>query len=126
MTAMQQLQKLFDNSKVKVMAGDFTPGDWEFKGGILWGAFDQINLVGDVKSSTLQTEESVKKLSETLGWGLAGAVIFGPMGLLAGLVMGGNKKEVCALTELKDGRKFLAVMDAKIYQQILGYSLSKS
>jgi hypothetical protein len=39
--------------------------------------------------------------------------------------MGGNKKEVCALCELKDGRKFLATMDSKVYQEILAMSLMK-
>lgn len=118
-----EISKIFDNKKVKVLGGDITPGDWEFNMGVLWGAFDQLNLNGDLKSVQLQTEESVKKLPEMAAWGLAGSLL-GPVGLFAGLIIGGNRKSVCALCELKDGRKFLAVMDSKIYQQLLAMTLS--
>ena len=120
---MQQLKKIFDDKTVKVLAGDIPAGDWEFSTGTLWGPFDQIELLGKLRSVELQTEESVKKVSETLGWGLAGGLIFGPTGFLAGILLGGNKKEVCALCELKDGRRFLAVMATRTYQQILAMSL---
>ncbi|MBZ0189687.1 MAG: hypothetical protein K8F91_25805 [Candidatus Obscuribacterales bacterium] len=120
---MQNISKFFDNSKVKVLGGDLTEGEWEFSRGVLWGAFEHIELQGAIKKVQPQTEESVKKVSETLGWGLAGLVALGPVGALAGAVMGGNRKSVCALIELNDDRKFLAVMDSKIYQEILALSL---
>jgi len=120
---VQQFKKIFDDTTVKVLAGDIAAGDWEFSTGTLWGPFDQIDLPGKLKHVELQTEESVKKVSETLGWGLAGGLIFGPTGFLAGILLGGNKKEVCALCELKDGRRFLAVMGNKTYQQILAISM---
>lgn len=122
---MGVFQKIFDNNKVKVLAGDIQPGDWEYNLGTLWGAFDQVQLTGEIKKVTLQTEESVKKLPEMVGWGLAGSMLLGPTGLLAGLILGGNKKEVCALCELKDGRKFIATMDTKVYQQLLAMELAK-
>lgn len=120
---MQQFKKIFDDKAVKVLAGDIQAGDWEFNMGTLWGAFDQVELMGRLKSVELQTEESVKKVSETLGWGLAGGLIFGPTGFLAGILLGGNKKEVCALCQLKDGRRFLAVMGTKTYQQLLAMTM---
>lgn len=122
---MGVFQKIFDNNKVKVLAGDIQPGDWEYNLGTLWGAFDQVQLTGEIKKVTLQTEESVKKLPEMVGWGLAGSVLLGPTGLLAGLILGGNKKEVCALVELRDGRKFIGTMDTKVYQQLLAMELAK-
>ena len=123
---MHNLDKIFkENKNVKVLAGDIQEGDWEFNMGALWGAFETVHLDGEIKSLTLQTEESVKQLAGTLGWGLAGSVILGPMGMLAGLVLGGNRKEVCTLCELKGGRKFLATMDSKLYQQMLALSLRK-
>ncbi|HEY9786047.1 MAG TPA: hypothetical protein V6D17_11635 [Candidatus Obscuribacterales bacterium] len=123
---MGTFDKLFEEKKVKILAGDLDAGEWEFNMNTLWGAFDQINLQGEIKSIQLQTEESVKQIAGTLGWGLAGALAFGPAGMLAGIVLGGNRKQVCALCELKDGRKFLATMDSKIYQQMLALSLAKS
>ena len=124
---MQQINKIFDNNgkKVKIIAGDLTQGEWEFEGGTLWGPFEQIEVAGKIAKVTQQTEESVKALSETLGWGLAGALVFGPLGALAGVVLGGNRKEICALVELKDNRKFLAVMDPKVYQKFLACSMER-
>ncbi len=120
---MDALGKMFSNNKVKVLGGDVASGEWEYTLGTLWGAFEQIDLRTEVTKVTPQTEESVKKLPEAAAWGLAG-LIFGPMGLLAGVVFGGNRKAVCALIEMNDGRKFLAVMDSKIYQEILGLSIT--
>jgi len=120
---MDSLGKIFDTSKVKVLGGDVAEGQWEFKDGILWGAFEHIELYNHIDKISPQTEESVKKLSHSLGWGLAGAMVFGPLGALAGVVMGGNRKQVCALIELKDDRKFLALMDSKVYQEMLALTL---
>jgi hypothetical protein len=122
---MDTLKKVFNNNKVKILGGDVATGEWEYSMGTLWGAFEQIELRSDVKKVTPQTEESVKKLPEAAAWGLLGLLV-GPMGLLAGVVFGGNRKSVCALIELNDGRKFLALMDSKIYQEVLGMSITKS
>jgi len=120
---MDSLGKIFDTSKVKVLGGDVAEGEWEFKDGILWGAFEHIELFKSLDKVSPQTEENVKKLSHSLGWGLAGAMVAGPVGAIAGVVMGGNRKQVCALIELKDERKFIAVMDNKIYQELLALAL---
>jgi hypothetical protein len=118
-------KRMFANDKVNVIGGDLQSGEWEYKTGTLWHAFDQVDLSGQIKTISQQTEESVKKLPEMAAWGLAGSMIFGPLGLLAGLVMGGNRKKICAMCELKDGRKFLATMDTTIYQEMLAMSLHK-
>ena len=38
-----KVQKMFSNDKVNVIGGDIQSGDWEYKGGTLWHAFDQLN-----------------------------------------------------------------------------------
>ncbi|HMY54106.1 MAG TPA: hypothetical protein PKN86_13070 [Candidatus Obscuribacter sp.] len=121
---MDSVAKLFDNKKVKVLAGDIHQGDWEFNGGVLWGGFDQINIGADLVKIEVKNEESAKNIAQTLGWAIAGNIVLGPLGLLAGAAMGGNRKNVCAMCELKDGRKFLAVMDSKIFQQMLALTMS--
>lgn len=123
---MERITKLFDNKTVKVLAGDLTAGDWEFNMGILWGGFDQVNLTTDLKAIKVETEESAKNVAQTLGWAVVGNLVFGPLGLIAGLTMGGNRKQVCAMCELTDNRKFLAIMDAKIYQQMMALTMSRS
>jgi hypothetical protein len=123
---MERITKFFDNKTVKVLAGDLTAGDWEFNMGILWGGFDQVNLTTDLKSIKVETEESAKNVAQTLGWAVVGNLVFGPLGLIAGLTMGGNRKQVCAMCELTDDRKFLAIMDSKIYQQMMALTMNRS
>ncbi len=62
------------------------------------------------------TEESTRRW----GLGAAGLVLLGPLGLLGALA---TKKKVTFLTTLKDGRKFLATANQKVYQTILGATI---
>lgn len=114
--------------RIKVIGGDIPAGDWDFNGGMLTGdanagIADVISLMGEIKKLTVQTQESVKDLAKTLGFTIAGAVLLGPFGAVAGYFAGGSRKEVCILCELNDGRKFVAVMDQRIYQQMLGLQM---
>lgn len=72
----------------------------------------------EIESLEVASEESVKRIGGTIGWGAAGAVLLGPAGLLAGLLLGGKSKEVAFVCKLKDGRKFLAVADSGTFQKI--------
>lgn len=122
---LNKLKKLVDENKINVLGGDVAQGEWQYESDTLWGPFEQIELHGHVKTVTMHTEESAKNLAHTLGWSVAGAMVLGPAGAIAGLFLGGNRKQVCAMIELKDGRKFLATMDSKIYQQMLALTLLK-
>lgn len=111
--------------KIKVHAGDFVNGghhsfgfgvfhlytpDHPFKGEAIIGT--------ELESADIATEESVKKIGGTVGWGVAGAALLGPAGLLAGLLLGGKKKEVTFIARFKDGRKMLATTDSKTFTKI--------
>ena len=75
--------------------------------------------LNELATVEIATEESVKRLGGTVGWGAAGALLLGPVGLLAGLLLGGRKKEVTFVARFKDGRKFLATTDPKVYRKLL-------
>lgn len=60
----------------------------------------------------------MKRLGGTVGWGVAGAALLGPIGLLAGLLLGGKGKDVTFILKLKDGRKMLATTDSKTFTKI--------
>lgn len=75
--------------------------------------------MSEIETVEVATEESVKKLGGTIGWGAAGGIILGPVGLLAGLILGGKKTEVTFICKFKDGRKFLGTASAKVYKTIL-------
>lgn len=122
--------------KIKVVGGDLVVGEWDFNGGMMTadpatGNADCVVLPGNVKKISIKTQEDVKDLAKTLGFTIAGSVLLGglvggPLGAVAGYFAAGNRKEVCILVELKDNRKFLAVMDQRIYQQVLGYSMNST
>ncbi|MDD5211465.1 MAG: hypothetical protein PHV62_03555 [Sulfuricurvum sp.] len=112
-------------AKIIVHAGDFLEGDGEL------GMFSVLQLktkehpwVGEsIHLSMLETvdmanEENVKKVAGTVGWGVAGAVVLGPVGLLAGLLLGGKKKDITFIAKFKDGRKLLATTDSKTFTKL--------
>jgi len=111
-------------SKVKVLAGDFLEADGEYSWGSLTLKTKEHSWVGETISLKqldtvdIATEESVKKIGGTVGWGVAGAVILGPVGLLAGLLLGGKKKEVTFVAKFKDGRKLMASTDSKTFTKL--------
>ncbi|MEX2475048.1 hypothetical protein [Marinobacter sp.] len=111
-------------STIKVHAGDFLPKEGFLKGTFINLKTEDRSWVGenvqlaDIETLELATEESVKKLGGTVGWGAVGGLLLGPVGLLAGLVAGGRKKEVTFIAKFKDGRKVLATTDNKTYTQM--------
>lgn len=112
-------------AKVTIHAGDFLEGASAYNFGILTLRTEEHSWIGeDIKESELQTvemasEESVKRLGGTVGWGLAGAALFGPVGLLAGMLVGGRSKQVTFVGVFRDGRKLLATTDSKTYTKLL-------
>ena len=112
----------------KVHAGDFVTGSsHQFVGGASSGTFimrvegkflrEKIQA-SEVEEVCVASEENVKRIGGTVGWGIAGAALLGPVGLLAGLILGGRKKEVTFICKFKDGRKFLGTAPQKVYTQI--------
>ena len=121
-------KEALDWRKIKVVGGDLAVGEWDFTGGMMTpdpktGKVDCISLMGEITKLEIQTQDSVKDLGKTLGFTIAGGLLAGPFGAVAGYLAGGNRKEVCVLCELKDGKKFVAIMDQRIYQQMLGLSM---
>lgn len=116
---------------IKVEAGDLDKGSWQFTG--LFGSAlmtksttkdhpwrgESVDLGADLERAELLDEESVKRLAGTAGWGIAGAVLLGPLGAIGGILLGGNKKEVAFAAYLKDGRKFMGVTDGGTWKKIM-------
>jgi hypothetical protein len=100
--------------KGRIISGDFS--EWTpvsfgvFKGATI-GAFNRIDLSKKLSRIEIVTEENKKSIISATGWGILGGVTFGPLGALAGLVLGGRRKEHYVACYLDDGRKFLAIVD---------------
>ncbi|MBT3024132.1 MAG: hypothetical protein KUF77_11640 [Candidatus Thiodiazotropha sp. (ex Lucina aurantia)] len=116
---------------IKVLAGDFRKADSIYSFGSLYlmpidkeptsiwkGYPTEIIETKQIEILEIASEENVKKIGGTVGWGAAGAIVLGPAGLLAGLLLGGNKKEVTFVAKLKDGRKLLATTDSNTYTKL--------
>lgn len=118
---------------IKVVAGDLDHGKWDLHGFSgtalmkrgstakhLWGGEEyRFGKDKDITSVDLLDEEKVKKLAGTAGWGLAGAALFGPLGAIGGILLGGNKKEIAFAAYLEDGRKFMGTTDGKGWKRII-------
>lgn len=112
-------------AKITVHAGDFRKGRGDYGFGMLtlyktdqpWKT-DTFSAK-EIVEIDVASEDNVKRIGGTVGWGAAGAVLLGPAGLLAGLLLGGRKKEVTFVAQLKDGRKMLATTDSKTYTKLL-------
>jgi hypothetical protein len=110
-----------------VLAGDFRPGDSSISGNELrlWKlgsrstTFDAWVPARAVASVEIATEENVKRAGGTVGWGVAGALLLGPVGALGGALLGGRGKDVTFIVNLHGGRKFLAKGNSKVYEEFL-------
>lgn len=108
----------------EVHAGDFKKGkDHQFlKNQLIMkveGKFRREKIEASlIEELEVASEENVKKLGGTVGWGIAGAALLGPVGLLAGLLAGGKGKSITFVCKLKDGRKFMASAPSKVYTQM--------
>lgn len=112
---------------LKIHAGDwgdtiagFGPG-WTGKYRIVFsrGFFkgkDTYFVDTDIAELEIVTEENKKRVLGTAGWGAAGAALLGPVGLLAGLLLGGKGKEITFACHFSDGKKILASTDQKTFR----------
>lgn len=110
-------------AKVVVHAGDWPKGTGRFVLDAFalpkseWGGFEGISA-SELATIDLATEDSVKRIGGTVGWGVVGGALLGPVGLLAGLLAGGRGKDVTFVAVFKDGRKFLGTTDSKAFTRM--------
>ena len=118
-------------ANIKIHAGDFNKGKGTisfmlgncsitpaYGDGDKWAPTSHPITAGNIEEISLATEDNVKRIGGTVGWGIAGAALLGPLGLLAGLLLGGKGKDVTFILKLKDGRKRLATTDSKPYTKL--------
>ena len=61
----------------------------------------EVMSASEIAEVDIATEESVKKLAGTVGWGVAGALVLGPLGLLTGTLVVGRKREITIIVVLQ-------------------------
>lgn len=80
----------------------------------------RVSVQREVKSAELITQENKSSVGSKLGWGAAGAVLLGPLGAVAGVLIGGNQTEVCFAAEMQDGKRLVATCSIGAWQSIQG------
>lgn len=112
-------------SKIKIHAGDFPRGKASFAFSSItfpWKAGDGFGgesvSLSELAEVDQASEASVKRIGGTVGWGVVGAAVLGPLGMLAGLVAGGKGQDITFVAKLKDSRKFLATADSKTFNKL--------
>lgn len=112
-------------TRLTVQSGDFLQGEGEYRNGALTlktprspSPGERISLAR-IKELKLANLDTSRNLGSALGWSVAGALVAGPVGLLAGLWFGGKKdEEATFLATFKDGRKLMATTDGKTWSKI--------
>ncbi|PWB35960.1 hypothetical protein DCO48_00495 [Pseudomonas sp. SDI] len=114
-------------TRLTVQSGDFLQGEGEYRNGSLTLKTARSPSPGEkialsrIKDMKVANQEFSRNLGSALGWGMAGALFAGPLGLIAGLWLGGKDEEVTFLATFKDGRKLLAVTDGKTWSRLDGH-----
>lgn len=74
----------------------------------------------------IATEELFRKWGSAIGAGLGGALLLGPLGLLAGFLPG-KRKEIMFAARLTDGRSFVATTnDAATFARLKGTAMANA
>lgn len=114
-------------ANIKILAGDFPSGNCDYTSGEFNFGFLKKNISDKaLETVEIATEESVKRIGGTVGWGVAGAVILGPVGLLAGLLLGGKGKDITFVAKFKNGKKFMASTDSKTFTKLQAVTFKKN
>ncbi|AHF67363.1 hypothetical protein PCH70_22100 [Pseudomonas cichorii JBC1] len=66
----------------------------------------------------IASKASNRKMDDTIGFGLAGALMLGPVGAAAGMFLASEEKEITFVATLKDGRSLLAATDENTYRKM--------
>jgi len=118
--------------RINVHAGDFKKGlDSQFVHGKFHmktdGTFFREKIpVAELEKVELATEEAVVSIGGAAAWGLAGSILLGPAGLLAGLLLGGRGKDTTFICVFKDGRKFLGTASSGVFGQLQKHLLARN
>ena len=79
---------------------------------------EKIPLAGNIVSLEPITEENKTSILAKAGWGTVGGLIFGPVGVAAGLFLTGKTKEISIACELRTGIRFVANVDSEAYREL--------
>lgn len=123
---------------MKILGGDWPAGHnaalkrahftLRIEGVQLWRSAlsSDVMPLDQIESVDLVTQENKTSVLGKAGWGAVGAIALGPLGLLAGVLGGGNKSMMIMAVKFKNGRKVLLQGKSKDMQPLLGAAFTSS
>lgn len=90
-----------------------------------WGTFTRkkdYEIAENISAIEPITEENKSSFIGKAGWGIAGSFLLGPVGLLAGVLAGGNKKAITCAIEIYPEYKMVAEIDVKAYHELNAFA----
>lgn len=121
---------------IQVIAGDFPNGRAELAWGVLVfpkqvkQGFDkavQLDTRKELMALQILEKEDEDRVAKVAGTGLAGGLLFGPVGLLAGglLSAAGKKKQTISFSAtFRDGRQFTGSTDGDTFKKLQSDALN--
>lgn len=117
----------------KIIAGDFrTDMKHQFVANTLmlhevggWGFSATKYPASRIVAVEEVSADSDRKVGGTLGWGVAGALVAGPLGAIAAGYVGGKKNDVTFVCKLDDGKQFVGVMKRSLFSNLIAPFLLK-
>ena len=79
--------------------------------------------VKEVATVEIVTQQNETSAGGKVAWGTAGALALGPVGLLAGAMIGGNHNLTTLLVRFKDGRAALLQGESKVMMPLYGLTV---
>jgi hypothetical protein len=107
--------------KIKVLGGDFTGVGTYAAGRVTLRPKDHPRPAHRMKVSEffssveVAAQHNAVKVGSAVGWGAAGALLAGPVGLFAGALLGGRGRDVVFAAVRNAGHTFLARTDADTF-----------
>lgn len=95
------------------------PPSWKMRLGVeRWEPFEVVHAA-EFASLEVVGQVSGKSFGGAAAAGIAGGLLLGPVGLLAGALAGGNQDAVTFELKLRDGRRVLGSAKPVVYQEIV-------
>lgn len=115
-------------SDIQVLGGDFPRAKGSFglgklyikTGKLQWLGHDVTGLLIDVQPISARSKKSIM---DAIGVGSIGSLAFGNAGFIAGLILGGNKREASFVATLSDGRRFIAKAKPAVVDKLVRIAL---
>lgn len=113
---------------IKILAGDWEAGTRCAFNPAIFGRPDRLAIgwpfgveytAKEIASIEIVTEHNQTSIMGKVGWGALGGIALGPLGLLAGVLGGGNRHLKVVALELINGKRALIQCDAKSYAEII-------